>query len=215
MEKERRLILTKVRNYLFEHPSSNINMQEISRAVDCRAGDITEWATRPDALIEQILELKSIELAEVLNIEKYAKESAIDSMIISGQEIYEKFELLSPVKYVFIKKIKPDLYQNCRRRMFELIEQHLHYNLDKGIKTGEYKADINVSLVVEKYAARLKTIHSEDYLSTEHFSFANTFSNIFENYVEEVATNENWNYFRKRKLFYEAISFNKPIIELY
>jgi len=207
MEKERRLILTKVRDYLLEHPSSKINLQEICQAINTQLSNITSWAPTPETLIEQIFELKGIELSEVLDFEKYTKESAIDSMVICSQEIYEKFEQLSPAKYVFIRKIKPDLYHDCQTRKFKMIEQHLDNNLEKGIKSGEYKANIDKSLVIKKYVDRLKAIHSEAFLSSEHFTFSNIFSNIFEDYLEEVATKENWNYFRKRKQFYEAISF--------
>jgi len=207
MEKERRLILTKVRDYLLEHPSDKINLQETCNATGLLLNEITRLAPTPKTLIEQILELKRVELGEVLSIEKYDKESAIDSMVISGQEIYEKFEQLSPAKYVFIKKIEPELYQNCQQGKFKMIEQHLKNNLTKGISTGEYKSDLDKTSVINKYLDRIKKIHSEEFLSSEHYTFSNFFNNIFEDYLEEVATNENWNYFRKRKQFYEAISF--------
>jgi len=207
MEKDRKLILRKMRDYLIEHPTSRINMLEISKAINLPLNEVTCWLPTPDTLIEQVLNLKYEDFSEVLDFEKYTKEDAIDSMVICGQEIYEKFEQLSPANYVFIKKIKPELYQNYQLRKFDLIQQRLHNNLEKGIETGEYKSEIDISTVVKKYVDRLKAIHSEAYLNSEHFTFSNIFSNIFEDYLEEVATKENWNYFRKRKQFYEAISF--------
>jgi len=207
MEKERRQLLTQVRDYLLEHPSIKINLQAVCDAIGCKLNTITQWAPTPNALLEQILELKAIELSEILDYDKNSKESAIDSMVISGQEIYENFDLLSPAKYVFVRKIKPALYQKYQARKFEIIERHLRLNLDKGIKTGEYKTNIDKADIINKYIIRIKEIHTEEYLISEHFTFTNIFSNIFEDYLEEVATEENWNYFRKRKQFYEAISF--------
>lgn len=207
MDATRRLLLIKVRDYLHQQSPTKINLLEVCNAIGCQLNEICKWAPTPTALLEQILELKSIELKEVLDLEKYSNESAIDSMVISGQEIYERFEQLSPAKYVFIKTLDPVLYDACQIKKFDLIEQHLSNNLDKGLETGEFKSSLVKSDIINKYMKRIKDIHSQEYLNSEHFTFANIFSNIFEDYLEEVATEENWKYFRKRKQFYEAISF--------
>lgn len=207
MERKVRTQLTQIRDYLHDHPSEKINLSEICNAIGYQLNDITKWAPTPDELIKKILDYKTLELLEVLNFEKYETEGAIDSMIISGQEIYERFEQLSPAKYVFILRMYPDLYHQYQARKFDFIEKRLSDNLEKGIRKGEYKSNLNKDEIIKKYLKRIKAIHSQEYLSSEHFSFAYIFSNIFEDYLKEVATEENWNYFRKRKQFYEAISF--------
>ncbi|MBK3518497.1 hypothetical protein [Carboxylicivirga marina] len=207
MNQEKKRLLLQIRDYLQSKKVKKINLLEICEALDCQLNDITKWASTPDELLQCILDLKSTELKNVLNFEKYEGENAIDSMVISGQEIYERFEQLSPAKYVFIRDLNPELYQSCQDIKFELIENHLSNNLDKGIETKEYKANIDKEKIINKYIKRIKDIHSREYLNSEHFTFSNIFSNIFEDYLEEVATDENWNYFRKRKQFYEAISF--------
>ncbi len=207
MEEGRRQLLIQIRDYLDAQPTDKIDLSEICKALECNLNEITKWAPTPSALIRQMLEIKGVELAEVLNFEKYESESAIDSMVISGQEIYERFEQLSPAKYVFIEKMNPEIYQEYQLKKFELIEKHLNNNLEKGIRSGEYKSNLDTSKIISKYINRIKDIHSKDYLRSEHFTFANIFSNIFEDYLQEVATDENWKYFRNRKQFYEAISF--------
>jgi len=207
MDQERRRLLIKIRDYFNNHPTDKINLLQACKAIKCNLSEITRWAPTPSELIKQILELKSKQLSEVLDSEDFKSDSAIDSMVFTGQEIYERFEQLSPAKYLFIKQLEPALYDSSQSQKFELIEKHLNNNLDKGMATGEYKAELNKNDIITKYLNRIKTIHSQEYLRSEHFSFANIFSNIFEDYLEEVATDENWNYFRKRKQFYEAISF--------
>lgn len=208
MEQNKRDFLIQIRDYLYEHPGSKINLSEVCAALKCKLNDITNWASTPDVLIEQMLEFKNQELLEVLDFEKYESESAIDSMVISGQEIYERFEHLSPAKYAFIQKMNPELYRNHLEAMYHFIEMRLSNNLDKGVERGEYRSDLNKSDIIKKYLNRIQTLHSPEQLKSAHFTFANIFSNIFEDYLEEVATEENWHYFRKRKQFYEAISFS-------
>jgi MoaA/NifB/PqqE/SkfB family radical SAM enzyme len=207
MKQDKRHLIIKIRNYLHSQRATKINLLEICQNINCELNEITKWAPTPEALIEQILDFKSQELTDVLDSERYNSESAIDSMVISGQEIYERFEQLSPANYVFIADINPALYKNCQAQKFKLIKNHLSNNLDKGQATGEYKQNIDKKLIVDKYINRIKDLHTSQFLKSEHFTFANVFSNIFEDYLEEVATEENWNYFRKRKQFYEAISF--------
>lgn len=207
MKQDKREILIKIRNYLRRKKANKINLLEICQELNYELNEITTWASTPESLIEQILDLKSQELMDVLDYDKYKSENAVDSMVISGQEIYERFEQLSPANYVFITDINPELYRNCQNKKFELIRKHLSNNIDKGQETGEYKANLNKGMILDKYIKRIKEIHKPEFLKSEHFTFSNVFSNIFEDYLEEVATEENWNYFRKRKQFYEAISF--------
>ncbi|MBR8535233.1 hypothetical protein KDU71_06655 [Carboxylicivirga sediminis] len=207
MKQDQRLLIIQLRDYLHSHQSDKINLAEICKALGYQLTDITRWAPTPDSLIKQILDFKNLVISEVLDFEKYESESAIDSMVISGQEIYERFGQLSPAKYVFIAKMNPELYHSYQNQIIDFIEKRLSDNLEKGILNGEYKNDLNKTKIIGKYIDRIKAIHSQDYLKSEHFTFANIFSNIFEDYLQEVATEENWNYFRKRKQFYEAISF--------
>ncbi len=208
MEQNKKELLIQIRDYLYNNPCDKINLSEICKAIRCNLSKITHWAPTPDALIRQMLIFKDEELQEVLDFEKYESESAIDSMVISGQEIYERFDHISPAKYAFIQKMNEDLYLSHLAQMYDFIEMRLTNNIEKGIERGEYKRELNKSEVIEKYMARIKTLHRPDHLKSEHFTFANIFSNIFEDYLEEVATEENWHYFRKRKQFYEAITFS-------
>lgn len=207
MENERRILLSKVRNYLLDNPSEKINLLEVSNNIGCQLNEITKLADSSTALIKLILELKCIELQEILDAENNETDSAIDGMIYCGQEIFEKFESISPVRYACIRKANPELYAGFKEHKLGLIKEHLEKNLKKGIEVGEYKDDINASEIIEKYMERIRFIHSDGFLNSGNFTFANLFSNIFEDYLEEVATIENWNYFRKRKQFFEAISF--------
>lgn len=208
MEQNKRDLLIQIRDYLYKQPADKINLSEVCKALNCKMNDITSWAPTPEILIQLMLEFKNQELQEVLDFDKYESESAIDSMVISGQEIYERFDHLSPAKYAFIQRMNPELYHHHLEVMYNFIEMRFSNNLEKGIDSGEYKSDLNKSAIVKKYLKRIQTLHSPEQLKSAHFTFANIFSNIFEDYLEEVATEENWHYFRKRKQFYEAISFS-------
>ncbi|WP_439184797.1 hypothetical protein [Carboxylicivirga taeanensis] len=207
MESDRRKLLMAIRDHLQVCLPATLQLSEIAEALSYQQEDFLKWIPTTDALLINLLELQSDELREVMDFDKYDSRSAVDSMIISGQEIYERFEQLSPAKYLFVLKMNPDLYKRCQAKNFMLIEQHLRNNLEKGIESGEYRNDVDNNEIIDKYMQRIKAIHSPDYLKSEHFTFANIFTNIFEDYLKEVATEENWHYFRKRKQFYEAISF--------
>jgi hypothetical protein len=207
MEQEIRQLIGKIHNHLCELNPDRINLLEVCKTIGCELNEISKLAPTPQSLIKQILDYRILAFSEVLDFEKYESEGAVDSMIISGQEIFEHFEQLSPSKYIFVFKLNPELYQSHLTQLYGFIEKRLTDNLEKGILKNEYKADLDKSLVINKYIDRIKTIHSQAYSTSETYSFANIFSNIFEDYLEEVATEENWHYFRKRKQFYEAISF--------
>jgi len=209
MDTSRDTIIEKIRQYLHQHPVNQINLLEIANAIGEKMSDITSWAPQPEALAKQLLDSELGALHAILNDDSQTSEPAIDSLIVAGQEFYEHFERINPAFTICLKEIFPDIYTHYLSDKLHLLKDHMRQNMEKGLASGEYKSTIDPKKMEEKYASRIEALHTLDQLHSEHFTFGTIFNNIIEEFLYEVATDENWHYFRSRKQLIEVFHFGK------
>ncbi len=204
-----KILIKKVRDYITSSPCKSLNLFDISKNIGESYADIIKTYPSPNKLAKDLLEhdLKSLEslLAKEVNEE----DPAIESIINVSVAIFHEFEIISPEKLIFLKQLFPSIYQRHIELKIELIRQHFNNNITRGIANGEYKSTLNPDSVITKYCDRIIKIHSTNSIESKNYSFGHIFNIIFEDYMEEVATADNWKYFRSRKQLVETLSFGK------
>ncbi|MCU4175108.1 hypothetical protein [Carboxylicivirga sp. N1Y90] len=201
--------LIRVRDFIFSSQLNKLDLNKIAHGINKPLNELLLEFPHPEALAKRLLQLDFEELNAILDKNVFEKEGAVDSIILASISIFHAFETVSPFKNRFVKKLYPELYKTHLKLKLSLIEDHLSNNLTKGIKNGEYHQELAINEVLKKYIDRIKAIHSEKIMKTEHFTFSAIFHNIFEDYIKEVATSENWHYFRNRKQLIDALNFGK------
>lgn len=202
-------IIEKIREYLHQRSIKKINLLEIAEAIGESLSSITSWAPQPEVLARRLLDSELAALSAILNNESQDSEPAIDSLILAGQEFYENFTRINPAFTICLKDIYPDIYTRFLNEKLHLLKEHMRKNMEKGLASGEYKSTIDAKKIEEKYTRRIEALHTRDQLHSEHFTFGTIFNNIIEEFLWEVATEENWHYFRNRKQLIEVFHFGK------
>jgi hypothetical protein len=75
----------------------------------------------------------------------------------------------------------------------------LRMNLEKGIKEGLYRADIDLDLTASMHIQNLEDLFDSDFLATIEISFGRLFEARYESYIRSIATATGLAYFEKRK----------------
>ena len=202
-------IIEKIRKYLHQQPIKKLNLLEIAKSIDESMSSITAWAPQPEKLAQMLLDSELTTLNKILNGESQSIEPAIDSLILAGQEVYENFDRINPAFTICLKDIYPDIYARFLSKKLSLLKEHMRQNIEKGLSSGEYQSTIDPENIQEKYTRRIEDLHTPDTLYSEHFTFGTVFNNIIEDFLREVATEENWHYFRSRKQLIEVFHFGK------
>lgn len=198
-----------VRDFVFSSQINRLDLNQIAHGINKHLNELLELFPQPIDLANKLLELDYEELNTILDKNIFDKEGAVDSIILASISVFHAFETISPLKIRFIKDLFPDLYNSHLQKKLELITDHLKNNITKGIEKCEYRDKLDIDSVLEKYLDRIKSLYSVEKLKSEHFTFATIFNNIFEDYIKEVATTENWHYFRSRKQLLGALNFGK------
>jgi hypothetical protein len=86
------------------------------------------------------------------------------------------------------------------------IFEHMSLNIEKGIREGLYRSDLNVELMAGLYVRNLIDMHNKDFCIIENITFDQLFTAMFEHHIRAIATPEGIAYFEKRKAEVEQLN---------
>lgn len=204
-----RAILDKTVELFSEFGIRNLNMDDISRSLGISKKTLYQYVKSKEDLIEKLFyydEMKwKIESSKVI----LADMNAIDVLVQVSLLVFNELGKLNPkLKFELKKYYEPIYYQFMVRKQNQIFTQ-ISKNIEKGIKEGLYRTDVNVELVAGLYVRNLVDMHNKDYCFVENITFDQVFEAMFENHIRAISTPEGTAYFEKRKS--EITHLNKNI----
>lgn len=202
-------LIHKIRDFVYNASIERLDLNLIAHNIGVKMSELLLHYPSPQSLAEALLNQDKEELDMLLDTESFAKEGAIDSIILASIAVYHSFENITPSRLVFLSSLYPDLFNEALEKKIELIKQHFYNNINKGIEKGEYNDHFDKNAVINKYCKRIEQLYLGSGIGSKNYTFGHIFNIIFEDYIEEVATKENWHYFRNRKQLVEILNFGK------
>jgi hypothetical protein len=72
-------------------------------------------------------------------------------------------------------------------------------NMEKGIREGIYRADLDLEVVAGLYIQKVDLLHNDKFLDEANFSMSRIFEVMFEHHIRGISNAEGTAYFEKRK----------------
>ncbi|MCF6172032.1 MAG: hypothetical protein L3J31_07610 [Bacteroidales bacterium] len=200
MNKEQTILLHAIRELANEKGIAEITLDKLKGNPDFNAAELDKYYPEEKALVRDILKVER-KMFEVIfedhNFDGY--NDAIDILFTVIREMAGKFQKLSPSVTLQYKDIHPEVYQEHLEERVEFIFRKIQVNLKKGIYEGMYRDDVSIELVARRYISRLMDLHDPDNFPPEDFSINTMFSQMFESFVESIATEKGLAYFEEKK----------------
>jgi len=192
-------ILDKTVELFAEFGIRNLNMDDISRSLGISKKTLYQYVKSKEDLIEKLFyydEMKwKLESSKIIS----ADMNAIDVLVQVSLLIFNELGKLNPkLKFELKKYYEPIYYQFMVRKQNQIFSQ-ISKNIEKGIREGLYRTDVNVELVAGLYVRNLVDMHNKDYCFVENITFDQVFEVMFENHIRAISTPEGMVYFEKRK----------------
>jgi len=200
MDKEQTLLLNSIRELANEKGIEAITLEKLRNHPDFSSAVLDKYYSEEKDLVRDILkeERKMFEVIfEDHNFDGYF--DAIDILFTVIREMAGKFQNLSPSVTLQYKDIYPEVYQQHLEERVEFIFRKIQVNLHKGIYEGMYRDDVSIELVARRYISRLMDLHDPDNFPPEDFSINTMFTQMFESFVESIATEKGMAYFEEKK----------------
>ncbi len=165
-----------------------IKMDDIAFRMGISKRTLYEQFTNKDNLIryclDNIIKKQREESEKILNNNNNVVE-AIIAFLKKGNEI---LLAVNPLFFSDLKRIYPSIWHE----KFQL-QQHNNYLItkqliEKGVKEGFYREDINVDMVARIFVEQLNIFSDQDFFSGRDFSVTEVFNNLLVNYTRGIAT---------------------------
>ena len=207
-----RMILDKVIALFTEFGIRNLNMDDISKHLKISKKTLYQYVKSKEDLIETLFFYDNLKWDNQISKIKIDELNAIDfffevSLLVS----VEMDKIDSKSMFELRKYYEPLLEQHLEKKLsysFQLISK----NIEKGIKEGLYRDDLNVALVANLYVRNLMDMHKKDFCFIENITFEEVFEVMFENHIRAISSPAGIAYFEKRKS--EMTQLNKNINNL-
>lgn len=200
MNDERLTLLQTIRNIANEKGVAQISLEKLRQNNAIQRDLLNKYYSEDIDLVADILTEERKKFEEIFvdhDFDGYY--DAIDILFTVSKEMAGKFFNLSPSVTYEWKDIYPDIYQEHIQKRIDFIYMKINVNLQKGIRSGFYRNDVSTELVARRYISRLLDLHDPDNFPPEEFSFRKLFDQMFENFVESIATEEGLAHYKKKK----------------
>lgn len=193
-------ILKRTVELFYEFGIRNLNMDDISRSLGISKKTLYQYVKSKEDLIEKLFYYDEMKWDEELSKVNFEELNAIEILIQVSLKVFEEMGKLNSKLKFELKKYYEQVYNEFMVRKQNHIFSQMSKNIEKGIKEGLYRSDVNIDLVAGLYVRNLVDMHNKDYCIIENITFEEVFQVMFENHIRAISTPDGIAYFEKRKL---------------
>ncbi|MDO9613887.1 MAG: TetR/AcrR family transcriptional regulator [Bacteroidota bacterium] len=201
-------ILKRTVELFYEFGIRNLNMDDISRSLGISKKTLYQYVKSKEDLIEKLFYYDEMKWDEELSKVNFEELNAIEILIQVSLKVFEEMGKLNSKLKFELKKYYEPVYNEFMVRKQNHIFSQMSKNIEKGIKEGLYRSDVNIDLVAGLYVRNLVDMHNKDYCIIENITFEEVFQVMFENHIRAISTPDGIAYFEKRKLEINQLKTN-------
>ncbi len=195
-------IIQKAAELHFKYGIKNVTMDQIAHELGISKKTIYTYFLNKNDLVAQTVDYifdkvqSEIDKIYSLKLNPYQELFHVKG-IIKGMLANTK---ITP--YFQLKKYYPEIAKKLERRKFESMMELLEHNLNKGMKKGYYKEDLDKEFIKRIYFANIKNINDEEIFPPEDFNLPQLMDTFLMMFLSGISTKKG------RKKLKEVIELN-------
>ena len=137
------------------------------------------------------------------DIEELKQHNSVEIMLTIRDHIIRSFNSRMPANLFDLKKYHPDVYQRVNNKDQIFIQNLFNEVIDKGIRDGYFRSDINREIQVYLFVKQMSLIGEPEMISELKYPISTIVSTIVENIIRSFATPQGMHEL-------EHLLYNKP-----
>ncbi len=199
MDGRKREILQAARDMFSEYGIRSVSIDDICKAVGISKKTLYQYFDNKAELVESLLmhEIEDV-MKDVEGVKEQAA-NAIQALLLVSKTICRLSMHKKPSAAFDLKKYYPDLHKKFvsikRQHAFEGIRM----NMERGIKEGYYREDLNIELVANIYVQKIEQMHELEFSGERKFTADKIFEVMFENHIRGISNSKGIEVFENEK----------------
>jgi AcrR family transcriptional regulator len=188
MNDELKNILLKVRELYMKYGIKSITMDDVARELGISKKTLYQFVTDKDDLVGKFVDneiaLRQEEICKCFGIGYNAIEELFEISIFMNKLIRGQ----NPATEYDLKKYYPHHHQKTVKARREGIFRYILLNLEKGIKEGLYRKEMNKDIIAKLYLWRSENTNLIEMFTVEEFDSFKLFAELLSYHVRGIST---------------------------
>lgn len=183
-------IVNKARDLMFQTGVKHVTMDELASQLGISKKTIYTYYKDKDSLVTAVVEKELANHTLICDQSMIAADNAVHEIFLLMAVIQQMFNRMNPLAMFEIEKYYPLAFEKIKNHKDDYIYSMISMNLDKGIKEGLYRKEIDIN-ILSKYRLETSLIPFNIHLfPPTKFDLLKVNLQIIEHFVYGVATIE-------------------------
>ena len=181
-------ILIKAENLFLRYGIKSVSMDDIARELGISKKTLYQSVENKKDLLMQVMQAHiATELEAMTTIQAVAID-AIDEMLRVTQYVLPTLRQISPTVIYDLQKYYQEIWQMMESNHNEHIFNTIKANLERGMKEGVYREDINADIVAKLYVGKTMLVIDEDLFPLKNYNKENLFKEYIKYHIRGIAS---------------------------
>lgn len=175
-----------------------VTMDDIAREMGISKKTLYKYFKDKNELVSTIIELKLQMDESACGVVKIEAENAIDELIKISQFVMENFQAVNPTVFHDLQKYHPESWAKVQEHKWVFIYKTMSANIDRGIKEGIYRDNINNDIISKLYVASTDLILEGKTFPWPEYKFHELYDEIIRFQIRGLANEKGINYLKTK-----------------
>lgn len=196
-------LLENISELFLKYGLRSTSMDDICSHLKISKKTLYQYFSNKDDLVEQIMMHRRNNYRTQKDIEELKQHNSVEIMLTIRDHIIRSFNSRMPANLFDLKKYHPDVYQRVNNKDQIFIQNLFNEVIDKGIRDGYFRSDINREIQVYLFVKQMSLIGEPEMISELKYPISTIVSTIVENIIRSFATPQGMHEL-------EHLLYNKP-----
>ncbi|MGB6037580.1 MAG: TetR/AcrR family transcriptional regulator [Cryomorphaceae bacterium] len=197
-EKELKIIADAIKVFM-TYGIKSVTMDDIARHMRMSKKTLYQYVSDKNDLVKRCLD-HDCQITETTVNEILTKGlNAIEENFEISKHIVEDLKNIHPSIFYDLEKYYLEAWNTMHELRHEFVGAVMEKNMERGIKEGLYREDLNVKIMTQLWVARLNIIFDPNIFDLNEFSLADVYRQMFIHHVRGIASDKGVKYIEKNQ----------------
>lgn len=190
MDEKHQGFLMRVYDLYNRYGIKSVTMDDVAHELGISKKTLYECIKDKAELVEQVMFMIHRHHSDKLNSLISNVINAIEELFVVNRYMNEMMKEMNPSLGYDLRKYYPKIFQQILEKQRESMYQAIRLNLEKGVREGLYRKDMNIELISKIHLTRLEYRHSSDPNVLSDINSEEVMREIFIYHIHGIASEE-------------------------
>ena len=195
-EKEKKIVQDAIKVFM-TYGIKSVTMDDVARNMRISKKTLYQYVNDKNDLVAKCLDYDCTETEDRIKEIMKKKLNAIDENLEISKYVVEELRDIHPSIFYDLEKYYPEAWAKMNELRHDFVGEVMQKNMERGIKEGLYRDDINAEIMTRLWVARLNVIFDPHLFPMESFKPVEVYSQMYMHHIRGIASEKGLKYFEQ------------------